>query len=97
MSGYVQYRAIKVTGDVNIAALNTLDNEPSADFMNTNVDVALLNYPDNSKFADVEFIDTDSGLGFNIVFTDDTTIDGLTFINEMMAAMESYMPAKDKK
>ncbi len=97
MSGYVQYRVIKVTGDVNIAALNALDNEPSADFMNTNVDVALLNYPDNSKFADVEFIDTDSGLGFNIVFTDDTTIDGLTFINEMMAAMESYMPAKDKK
>ncbi len=99
-SGYVQYRQVKLEGDVNLAALEGLETQPTVDFLNSNVDLAFYNYPEDSKFADVEFKeDTETGgMGINILFTDGTTMDGMEFINNLMAAMDEYMgeivPAK---
>jgi len=93
-SGYVQYHQVKIEGDVNLAAIEELETEPTVDFLNTNVDLAFYNYPENSKFADVEFVENAStgGMGINILFTDGTSMDGMEFINSMLAVMDEYMP-----
>ncbi len=96
-SGYIQYREVKLAGDVNIAAFQSMEGEPDAASLNENVDVALYNYPDGAKFADVEFKDTTDGMGFDIIYTDGTVVDGLQFLNELMTTMEDYIPQNPLK
>ncbi|HYW94104.1 MAG TPA: hypothetical protein VE870_00800 [Bacteroidales bacterium] len=98
ITGYVQYRDIKLAGDLNVAAIDALETDPTADFLNTNVDLAFYNYPEDSKFADINFNDNGpDGLGIDIAFTDGTTIDGYQFVNDLMATLDSYVqPASAK-
>ncbi len=92
LNGYVQYRNVKLAGDMNIGAIMALETDPTTDFLNENLDLAFYNYPENSKFADVVFNTTNYQMGVNIAFTDGTTMDGLVFINNLLTTLDGYIP-----
>jgi len=88
IEGYLQYRIVKLDGEVDIAAIEALE-EPTVEQLNEYVDLAIYNYPGGSKIADIElFLDEDDEIDIRLVFTDGTTALASDYFDDIKKIIE---------
>ena len=88
IEGYLQYRIVKLDGEVDIAAIEALE-EPTIEQLNEYVDLAIYNYPGGSKIADIElFLDEDDEIDIRLVFTDGTTALASDYFDDIKKIIE---------
>ncbi|MGC9471979.1 MAG: hypothetical protein ACP5D1_10585 [Bacteroidales bacterium] len=93
LAGYLQYRKVKLEGDLDIASLEGIEGEPTVDQLNEYVDLTLYTYPDMYKMADVEFYydETNQRIDIQLVFTDGTTVPASEYLDSVMEVIEQRM------
>lgn len=88
IEGYLQYRIVKLDGEVDIAAIEALE-EPTVEQLNEYVDLAIYNYPGGSKIADIElFLDEDDEIDIRLVFADGTTALASDYFDDIKKIIE---------
>ncbi len=88
VEGYVHYGSMKISGNINVAAIEEID-EITADDINAYANLTLERYPGGRKIADIDFIEEVPG--------DPETIEPrLTFANGTTAlAKDFFQPVAD--
>ena len=88
VEGYVHYGSMKISGNINIAALDEID-DVTVDDLNAYVNLRLERYPGGRKIADIDFIEEVPG-------DPDTIEPRLTFVNGTTAlAKDFFQPVAD--
>ena len=93
LAGYLQYRKVKLEGDLDIASLEALEGEPTVDQLNEYVNLTLYTYPDMYKMADVEFCydETNERIDIRLVFTDGSTVPASEYLDSIREVIEQKM------
>jgi len=92
-SGYIQYREVKLAGDIDVGQMDGIEGDPTADQMNEYISLSLYNYPQGSKFADIEFDYTDQQkLTAYIVYPDDTRVDAMPILENIISSVMNMLP-----
>jgi hypothetical protein len=95
IEGYLQYRPIKVEGEIDIAAIEELE-DPTIEQLNEYVDLAIYNYPGGSKIADIElYLDENKEIDIRLVFTDETTVPASDYFDDILQAVEDRIEEFD--
>jgi hypothetical protein len=90
--GYLQYRDIKIAGDIDVATMDSYNEQPTVAQMNENINLALYNYPQGSKFADIVFgLNEDEEMTAYIVYTDGTEVDAMPILEDLMGMLEDLL------
>ena len=88
VEGYVHYGSLKISGNINIAALDEID-DVTVDDINAYVNLRLERYPSGRKIADIDFVEEVPG-------DSDTIEPRLTFVNGTTAlAKDFFQPVAD--
>jgi len=88
VEGYVHYGSLKISGNINIAALDEID-DVTVDDLNAYVNLRLERYPSGRKIADIDFVEEVPG-------DPDTIEPRLTFVNgTTVLAKDFFQPVAD--
>jgi hypothetical protein len=94
IEGFIQYGPLKLTGTVNIAALDEIENV-TADDLNANVNLSLERFPGGQKIADITFIEETPGDPDSIepilTFTDGSTELVKTYFKPVADALDAKL------
>ncbi len=89
IEGYLQYRIVKLDGEVDIAAIEELE-EPTVEQLNEYVNLTIYNYPGESKIADIElYLDENDEIDIQLKFTDGTTVPASDYFDAILEAIEN--------
>ena len=94
LEGYIQFRALKISSTVNIAALEEID-EVNVDDLNANVNLVLERHPRGGKIADVVFVEVVEGdpetIEPMLVFRDGSTALARDFFQPVIEELEAWV------
>ncbi|MCK4661395.1 MAG: hypothetical protein KAT68_00910 [Bacteroidales bacterium] len=97
VDGYVQYRDVKVAGDVDVASLDALEgeDEPTVAQMNQYINLAVYQVSTGVKIGDIEFFenieDGETFIDVRIVFADGTTVLASVYFDPILQSIEDFL------
>ena len=91
LSGFIHYGTIKLAGEINIQALEDSDSEPTVEEINQYIKLALYNYGDGSKIADIKVVEGMEEIEIHLVFTDGSTEPAEKYLQPVLDKIEEQL------
>jgi len=97
--GYIQFGPVKLSGEIDIAGLKNLYTQESVtvDDINKEISLAIYNYPEGSKIADIKYYQTSEEIPFEFVFTDGTTANVQPYLQKFEETLQEKLSAFEGK
>jgi hypothetical protein len=91
LSGFVHYGTVKLTGNIDIGGMENAEGESEAEALNQFVRLALYNYGDGSKIADIRFVEGSEDVEIQLVFTDGSIEPAGKYLDPILDKIEEQL------
>jgi len=91
ISGFIHYATVKLAGGIDIEALENIEQEPTLEEINQYINLALYNYGDGSKIADIKITEGTEDIEIQLVFTDGSIEPADKYLGPVLDKIEEQM------